>query len=158
MRVAGIDPGLARTGFGVVDWTSKGPKHIHNSSIVTPAGMPQPDRLKMLHRRISLALTKFRPSVVVMERLYFSKNVKTATAVSQACGVILMSLAGRKLRLIEETPQSMKKALTSDGRASKTEVQKMVSAILGIQKVWRLDDEADALALALTYKPEQDFR
>lgn len=157
MRVVGIDPGIARTGFGVVDWTSEGPIHVFNSLIETDAGMPQPARLKKLYTNLCTQLSRFKPEVVVMERLYFSKNVKTAIAVGQACGVILMSLAGRDIELIEQTPPAMKKALTSNGRASKQDVRKMVTALLDVSKAWEgkkvIDDEVDALALALTYRP-----
>ena len=84
MRVVGIDPGLARTGFGVVEWTPEGPRHIYNTCLTTPAGTPQPQRLKMLYTKVRSALTRFRPGVVVMERLFFAKNVRTATAVNSA--------------------------------------------------------------------------
>ena len=153
VRVAGIDPGIGRTGFGIVDWEAGRPRHIYNTCVETRAHSPQPDRLAALHGKIVKLLNKFKPAVAVVEKLYFSKNVKTAMIVGEARGVILMSLAGRGIQIVEQTPQAMKMALTSNGRADKKDVQKMVSILLAVEKCWKVDDEADALALALSYRP-----
>ena len=153
IRVAGIDPGIGRTGFGIVDWESGKPKHIFNTCVETKTGVPQPERLRILHGKIVRLLNRFKPAAAVIEKLYFSKNVKTAMAVGEARGVILMSLAGRGIEIVEMTPQAMKSALTSNGRAEKGDVQRMVSILLSVEKCWKVDDEADALALALSYRP-----
>ena len=156
IRVAGIDPGIGRTGFGIVDWDGDRPAHVYNTCVTTETGTPQPDRLKDLHGQLTRLLLKFKPAVAVVEKLYFSKNVKTAMVVGEARGVILMSLAGRGIQIVERTPQALKMALTSDGRAEKSQVQKMVSILLAVDKCWKVDDEADALALALSWRPGAD--
>ena len=151
MRIIGIDPGTATTGFGVVDHDRGRFKFIDAGVIVTPPGMPMPDRLKLLHEELSQVIADNHPDEASVELLYFSTNVTTAISVGQARGVILLALAEAGLVPAEYTPMQIKQAVTGYGGAKKPQIQEMVKTLLGLHTIPKPDDAADGLAIAMTH-------
>lgn len=145
----GIDPGTATTGYGVVEMEGTRRFHVAHGVIRTPYGQPAQERLRRLSEALSGLFVRFNPQIAAMEELYFSTNVRTAIAVAQAQGVVLLAAAHAGLRLMEFAPNQVKQAVTGNGRAGKSEVQTMVKTLLGLPEIPRPDDAADALAIAL---------
>jgi crossover junction endodeoxyribonuclease RuvC len=151
MRVFGIDPGVATTGWGVVEDSGKIDKLtcIEHGVISTSKDNAHGDRLVELREDLRSVLEEFQPEYVGIEKLFFCKNAKTATVVGEARGVILLVTAEMKLPLMEFTPLQVKDAVSGNGKASKLQVQEMVQAILGLDELPRPDDAADGLAIAI---------
>jgi crossover junction endodeoxyribonuclease RuvC len=151
MRIIGIDPGTATTGFGVID--VNGPKFtlVDAGVISTPAGQPMHERLVTLHRELLEVIRETKPDQAVVEQLFFATNVTTAITVGQARGVILLSLAECGLSPVEYTPMQIKQAVTGYGGAKKPQIQEMVRVLLGLPTIPKPDDAADALAAAITH-------
>jgi crossover junction endodeoxyribonuclease RuvC len=150
--ILGLDPGTATTGYGLVNEDSGGGLEvIEYGTIQTPAGMPDPERLVILYQRMREIILLHRPQGSAVEKLFFQKNVRTAITVSQARGVILVSLAEAGLKIGEYTPNEIKQAVTGYGSADKHQVQEMVRILLGLEKIPKPDDAADALAVAITH-------
>jgi crossover junction endodeoxyribonuclease RuvC len=118
---------------------------------VTPAGLPAPKRLSMLYHRLQEMLLLHHPDSAAVEMLFFQSNVKTAIAVGQARGVLLLALAESGLEVSEYTPNEVKQAVTGYGSADKKQVQEMVRVLLAMPHIPRPDDAADALAIAITH-------
>ncbi len=147
----GIDPGIADTGFGLVQKDTCG--HLEclaYGSIKTPKTDNLSARLLSLEQQLIKILKKYCPDLVVIEELFFNKNVKTALIVGQARGVVLLTLkkAGRKI--VEMKPAEIKKAVAGYGAADKAQIQKMVKLTLKLKEIPRPDDAADALAMAIS--------
>lgn len=144
MVILGIDPGSSRIGWGAVrkdgDWVFAGCGTIEIKSA----------DLRKTESELNALLNKFRPALVAVEKLYFVKNQKSALAVSQARGVIMLTVAKRNIPILEYAPTEVKSAIAGDGRASKKTVAAMAARILKIGKIGGLDDASDALAIALT--------
>jgi len=151
MRIIGIDPGTGILGFGVIDISKTGPKLVTAGVITTPAHTPLEERLEEIFDGLTDIIKETKPSVMSIEKLFFSRNVTTAISVSHARGVAM--LTGRKagLQIVEYTPMQIKQALTGYGKADKKQMQEMVRIQLGLQEVPKPDDAADALAAAMTY-------
>lgn len=149
MRIIGFDPGLADTGFGIIEVQGSRIVCLEYGSIKTPAKMELSVRLLEIYKKVSELLKKYKPERAGIEKLFFSKNVKTAMAVGQARGVILLALAEAKLSAVEFTPNQVKQAVSAYGSASKTQIQRMVQVILNLPELPRPDDAADALAVAI---------
>jgi crossover junction endodeoxyribonuclease RuvC len=147
--VLGIDPGTARTGYGIVAREGSRLTPIDHGCLETIADRPLPARLLLIHEGIEDLIATHRPEAVAVERLFFNKNVQTAFAVGQARGVILLAAAQHALPVFEYGPHEVKMAVTGYGRAEKAQVQKMVQALLGLAELPRPDDAADALAIAI---------
>lgn len=150
MTILGVDPGTATTGWGVV-------KNIRGNSlecvsyncITTPKAKKPGDRLVLLEKELLQILQDYKPDAVVVERLYFFKNLKTVMPVSEARGVILLAIAKKKLPVFELTPLQVKMAITGYGRADKKQMQRMVQQTLRLSETPKPDDAADALGLAI---------
>lgn len=151
MRILGIDPGTGIVGFGVIDADGMKKTMVDAGVIRTPAHQPPHERLLTIFNEITEIIAFNKPQVMVVEQLFFAKNVTTAMTVSQARGVILLAGEQAGLRLIEFTPLQIKQALTGYGKADKKQVQEMVKLQLKLTEVPKPDDCADALAAALTY-------
>ncbi len=151
MRILGIDPGLATIGFGVIDVEGDKRKLIQFGTVNTRAGVPTPQRLRSVYRRINQLLDTYEPDDVAFEELFFSKNITTGMTVSQARGVTLLAVAERTENIYEYTPNQIKQAGVGYGRADKHQVQDMVRRLLNMKEIARPDDAADALAVALTH-------
>ena len=150
MTILGVDPGTATTGLGVVR-NSRGNslECVSYGCITTPKGKKPGDRLGLLEKELLQSLQKYKPDAVVVERLYFFKNLKSAMPVSEARGVILLAIAKKKLPVFELTPLQVKMAITGYGRADKKQMQRMVQQALKLPQIPKPDDAADALGLAI---------
>jgi len=149
MLVLGIDPGTARCGWGLVDKKGSMLTAVDYGIIETSKDTPQPSRLKAVHDEVAEIIKEFKPDIMAVEKLFFNRNVTNALSVGEARGVIL--LAGEKagIELAEYTPLQVKMALTGYGKAEKKQVETMVMRLLNLKTAPKLDDTADALAIAL---------
>lgn len=151
MVILGIDPGLARLGYGVIEVDSDKRRVIQFGMLTTPAGVPMPKRLQQLWRGMNQLMDTYKPDEVAFEELFFSKNITTGMSVSMARGVALVAVAERTENLYEYTPMQIKQAVTGYGGADKHQVQMMVKILLNMKEIAKPDDAADALAVALTH-------
>lgn len=150
MRVIGFDPGYAITGWGLVESTGAGQFVTSGyGAILTDAGLPVQERLRIVFQDVTQLLTQHRPERVIVEQLYFSNNQKTAGGVYQARGVILAACGLAGLDVLELGPGQVKQCVTGSGRAGKGEILRMVQRLLGIAEAITPDDTADALAVAI---------
>jgi crossover junction endodeoxyribonuclease RuvC len=151
MVVLGIDPGTAATGFGVVARRDGRLVALDGGVIATPAGVPLELRLAAIHAGVGELLDAHRPAALAIEELYFGSNVRTAFAVGQARGVVLLAAGQRGIPCAGYTPQQVKGAVCGSGRAEKAQVQRMVQALLSLSELPRPDHAADALAVAICH-------
>lgn len=149
MRVLGFDPGTATTGYGVVEETGNKLTHIAHGVIRTPAGLHFAKRLRMLSDECNAIIDQYAPDAIALEKLYFSKNVTTGIAVAQARGVIALAAAKHGGPIGEFSPTEVKLAITSNGGASKGQVQQMIKILLNLDAPPKPDDAADALGIAV---------
>ena len=152
--VLGIDPGTATMGFGLVLGTSAGDgvyRSVGYGVIQTAAGVPMEQRLLQLHRRLGEIIRQYQPTQAAVEKLFFGRNTTTAIAVGQARGVALLALAEAGLPVVEYTPAEVKNAMAGYGNAGKAQMQRMVTALLGLPGPPKPDDAADAVAIALCH-------
>ncbi len=151
-RVLGIDPGLTRCGYAVLDSTSPGaPKALSLGVLRTPPTDALPQRLAALQAEIVALLREFRPDVVAVEQVFFQVNVRTAMSVGQASGLALAEAAAFGCQVVQYTPNQVKSSVAGWGGADKAQVQKMVQVRLGFSAPPRPADAADAAALALCH-------
>jgi crossover junction endodeoxyribonuclease RuvC len=151
-RVLGIDPGLTRCGFAVVDGRGRGRSvAISLGVITTPRTDPLPQRLGALRTEFTALIAEFAPDVVAVEQVFFQVNVRTAMSVGQASGLALAEAALAGCEVIQYTPNQVKDAVAGWGGADKAQVQKMVQARLGLRSLPKPADAADAAALALCH-------
>ena len=151
MRVLGIDPGIASTGYGVVEEVGGDVRSLAFGVVRTPPHQSLPARLQSIYRAVVDMAVEWKPSVAAVEELFFSSNVRTAMSVGQARGVALLALADAGLNVAEYTPLMVKQAVTGYGNADKAQMQEMVRLLLGLAEVPRPDDAADALAVAICH-------
>jgi crossover junction endodeoxyribonuclease RuvC len=151
MRILGIDPGIGRMGWGVVE--SKGSKMVAvgYGCVETFPKNTIPERLFILHEKLKEIIREFKPEAMGIEDLFFAKNAKTAFVVGQARGVILLTAEQENLSIGIYTPLQVKIAVTGYGRAEKKQVGQMVKTILGLKEIPKPDDTTDALAIAITH-------
>ena len=149
--ILGIDPGYAIVGYGVVKKENGNIEPIACGTIETPPHESVPVRLAMIDEQMQKVMAKYKPDVVAVEELFFNTNVTTGIKVAQARGVILLNAIKECGSLYEYTPLQVKLALTGNGRAEKHQVQYMVKAVLGLDKIPKPDDAADALAVAVCH-------
>lgn len=148
MIILGLDPGIARTGFGILD-TAKPQSFICCGCLTTPSHQPTADRLLTLGQNLNALLDKYKPSKAVVEKIFFGANSKTAILTAQARGVLLYILRQHHVSTQSLTPLQIKSQLTGYGQADKNQVQTMVMRLLNLTTVPSPDDAADALAAAL---------
>jgi len=149
MRVLGLDPGTATTGYGVVEGKGSRLHYIAHGTISTPAGTHFADRLLSIHAECAALIELHRPDAVAIERLYFKQNVTTGIAVAQARGVLALAAAQAGLPIGEFSPTEAKTAITGYGKADKRQVQEMIKMLLNLESIPRPDDAADALGIAI---------
>lgn len=148
--ILGIDPGYGRMGFGVVQVEARVCCAKDYGVIKTPAGMDSCRRLVALAEDLQSILQEHKPTGLALEKIFFTKNQKTAIAVAEARGVVLLLAGQYHLPFVEFTPTQIKNALTGDGKATKVAVQKMTKQLLNLERIPQPDDAADALAIAIT--------
>ncbi len=150
MRVLGIDPGLATTGYAVLEFSNgRFPRVLEAGVIRTPADTPLPQRLHTLYEDTRRLLKEYKPDALAIEELFFAQNRTTAMAVAQARGIVL--LAAHKIVTKSYTPLQIKLRIAGYGRAKKPQIQKMMKQLLKLKEIPKPDDAADALAVALCY-------
>jgi len=149
--VLGIDPGLTRCGYGAVVRKDGGLHAVAAGVLRTDKDADVADRLAELQSGMRALLAELRPDAVAVERLFFQSNVRTAMSVGQASGVVLAEAASAGCSVVQYSPNEVKSAVTGSGGADKTQVQRMVQALLGLSETPKPPDAADALALALCH-------
>lgn len=149
IRILGIDPGLADTGWGVIEIKGNSLRHLAHDTIHTPADMDTGDRLNTIYEAFKKIITTYRPERAAIERVYFAKNRTSAIPVAQARGVLLLVLSRASVPAHEYPPQEIKKAITGQGRAEKLQVRELVRVVLGMKDLPKTDHAADALAAAV---------
>lgn len=152
MRILGIDPGIGRMGWGIIEKEKNNKFLIHGYGCVeTMPNSDIPGRLYALYDEICRIIDEYQPEELAIEDLFFAKNVKTAFAVGQARGVVLLAASQKDLQVSVYTPQQVKSTVTGYGKADKKQVGQMVKLTLHLPKIPTPDDTADALAIALTH-------
>ena len=150
MRILGIDPGYGIVGFGIID-THKDNAVVDFGVIETTKEDTFPVRLQRIEECLRVIMERYKPDEVAIEELFYCKNQTTVIPVAQARGVIVLTAKKYCDRIFEYTPMQIKQALTGNGRAEKKQMQFMVKNILGLEKIPKPDDAADALAIALCH-------
>jgi crossover junction endodeoxyribonuclease RuvC len=152
MIIIGIDPGIERTGYGILQKNSANVSSlqtIEHGCLFTERSQSSPQRLLSLEKQLLGLFRKYPPQALAVETLFFFKNLKTVMPVSEARGVILLASAKKKIPLFEFSPLQVKMAIAGYGRAEKKQVQRMVQETLGLSEIPKPDDAADGLALAI---------
>ena len=151
MRILGIDPGYAIVGYGVLDYDGHNFTVVNYGAITTEAGTPFEQRLSEIYNDMNSLFEMFRPDHMSIERLYFTNNKTTGIDVAQARGVILLAAMNNSVEIHEYTPLQVKQSVVGYGRATKAQIMTMVKILLNLERAPRLDDTADALAIAICH-------
>lgn len=157
LRIMGIDPGIAIVGVGIVDKEQNAYRPVYYDAVTTPAHTPLELRIMDIYDRIVRLIDEYKPDAVSVEELFFNNNAKTAFAVGQARGVIVLAAVKAGIPIFEYTPLQVKQALTGYGRADKKQIQHMMKIMLGLSAVPKPDDVADALAIAVCHGNSSRF-
>ncbi len=151
-RVIGFDPGLAIVGYGIIDFENFNNKKVVDYGVITtPKEESFPVRLALIYQSVTKLIEQYKPDEIAAEELFFNTNITTGINVAHARGVLLLAAVHSCGRLYEYTPLQIKQAMTGYGRAEKKQIQEMVRVFLGLEKIPKPDDAADALAVALTH-------
>ena len=164
VRILGIDPGYARVGWGIIEVESSPPRwagklKVESYGCVETSKNTDPqERLVYVYKEVCALIKKYKPDVLAIEELFFTNNAKTAFKVGEARGVIILAGAMQKISVASYTPLQVKIAVTGYGNADKTQVGRMVKAILKLKEMPKLDDTVDAIAVALTHAFTKKFK
>ncbi len=152
MKILGIDPGIGRCGFGLIDSKTRADSKALDFGVITTTENGElPGRLLELYESLHEVFESSKPDVVSVEKLFFSKNITTGIMVAEARGIVLLVAEQYKIPVFEYTPNEIKKVLTGYGSAGKPQMQEMVRLHLNLEQKPRPDDAADALAAAITH-------
>jgi len=157
-RILGIDPGLAATGWGIIEARGNTLRYLAHDTIHTASDTDTGNRLNIIFEALEEVLQTYRPEKAAIERVYFAKNRTSAIPVAQAMGVLLLVLSRRQIKVFEYPPQEIKKAITGQGRAEKMQVRELVRVVLGMPSIPDTDHAADALAAAVCCQALTAFR
>lgn len=150
MRILGIDPGLAITGWSIVDFDKSGkPSLVDYGAVLTEKGITVSERLAEIFEDISNIIKEFKPEYCGIETLLFYNNAKTAIVVGESRGVVLLALQKELIPIHEFTPLQVKSSITGYGKATKKQVQENVKMICNLDHLPQPDDAADAIAVAI---------
>ena len=149
-RLLGVDPGIARTGFGVIDTWEDCVQHVAHGCLETDKNLSRQDRILDVYQQFQQIVNEYKPDLAGVEHLYAGRNATTAIQVAEARGAILLCLAQKGIPSRAYAPASIKLTLTESGRATKLEVREVVMMQLGLEKAPQPDDASDGLACALT--------
>jgi crossover junction endodeoxyribonuclease RuvC len=158
MFVLGIDPGLSRCGYGVVERSGRRPRAVAAGVLRTDPALDVPHRLASLRDDLRALIAEHRPAVVAVERVLFQVNVRTAIPVAQAAGVAMVEAVTAGAEVVEYSPNQVKQAVAGFGGADKPQIERMVQTLLGITTPLRPVDAADAVALALCHLAHAPMR
>jgi crossover junction endodeoxyribonuclease RuvC len=150
-RVLGIDPGLASTGWGIVDADGSRQNYVAHGTIKTDSGMQLGARLSKIYQELTAIIRSYDPTEAGVEMLYFARNTSSALPVAHARGVVLLGLEERSVAAFEYPPQEIKQSIVGSGRAEKLQVQEMLRVLLGLAEIPKPNHSADALAAALCH-------
>jgi crossover junction endodeoxyribonuclease RuvC len=148
-KIIGIDPGLASTGWGVIEVAGNRLRHLEHGTIETGKDMVHAKRLRAIYDGVKAVIAAHAPNEAAIETLYFARNVSSALTVSEARGVVLLALEQAALPVFEARPDDIKKAVVGHGRAEKAQVQEMVRMLLALDAIPKPDHAADALGAAI---------
>lgn len=151
MKILGIDPGMAIVGYSVLDYDGNKTVLLHSGSIQTSKDKKESARLLEIWEDMNVIVDKYKPDVCAIEKLFFFRNHTTVMPVAHARGVILTVLEKYGVPVFEYTPMEVKQVLTGYGRADKKEVEQMVKLSLGVEKLPKLDDTVDSIAIAICH-------
>jgi len=157
MVILGIDPGVARIGWAVINKTNLNLSVLAYGLISTEKDMRNEYRLHTLYDAIISIFSKYKPDIMSIEDLFFATNAKTAISVGEARGVILLAAAKKNVPVVSYTPLSVKRTITGDGHADKKQVEKMIVQIFKLKEIPKVDDTIDALAIAATHAYTNKF-
>ena len=157
MRILGIDPGFAITGYSVIDYQGNKFKLITSGAILTEAHTQFSLRLEKIYNELQQIIASYKPDAMSIEELFFNNNAKTAINVAQARGVILITAKKNGVPIYEYTPLQVKQSVVGYGRADKRQVQSMVKMILNEEKLPKLDDTTDSMAIAICHAHSSKF-
>lgn len=158
MIIAGIDPGYAISGFGILDYTGNKFTVLDYGVVTTKSDMPMATRLQILYDSYMELFEMHKPDAVAIEELFFNKNVKTVIAVAQARGVHILAAVNKDIPIFEYTPLQVKQGIVGYGRAQKKQVQEMTKVMLNLKSIPKPDDAADALAIAINHAHSLRFQ
>ena len=150
MRILGIDPGFERLGIAILERSGGKESVLFSECFKTSSKLEFSERLKLLGAEVKSVIKKWKPEVLAIETLFLNTNQKTAMHVAEARGVVLYEAVCAGLKIFEATPLQIKIAVTGYGRSDKTQVMKMLPMLVKIGGEKKLDDEMDAIAIALT--------
>lgn len=151
MRILGIDPGYAIVGYGVLDFAAAKFTPVDYGAVTTPAHTQMERRLADIYEGVSEIISRHKPDCMAIEKLFFTNNQKTAIAVAQARGVVILAAALAGVEVFEYTPLQVKQAVVGYGRAEKSQVIEMTRVLLKLREAPKPDDTADALAIAICH-------
>jgi len=157
MIIVGIDPGLAISGYGVINYIGNKFEVIDYGAVTTESSQEFPGRLKAIYDGYMELFNRYKPEAVAIEELFYNKNVKTAIAIAEARGVHLLAAENCGIPLYEYTPLQIKQGIVGYGRAEKKQIQEMVKVILKLESVPKPDDVADGLAAAICHAHSLKF-
>jgi len=157
VRIIGVDPGLASTGFGIIETVGNKVRYIAHGVITTPTELPLSERLFRIYEDITKVIEIYKPEEAGIEGLFFVKNITSAIPVAHAKGVVQLAFAQHGIKVGEYSPLVIKQAVVGQGRAEKEQVQEMVRLLLALEKIPRPDHAADALAAALCHVNNRRF-
>lgn len=149
-RVLAFDPGYDRLGVGVLEGTVHSPSLLYSACVTTDRALSIPDRLKVIGEEVEALIIRFAPEIVAVETLFFNKNIKTALGVAEVRGILLYLARHHEAKIMEFSPQEIKIAVTGYGKSDKQAVFSMIKRLIPHTPLNALDDEYDALAVALT--------
>jgi crossover junction endodeoxyribonuclease RuvC len=151
MIIIGFDPGLATTGFGIINVLGNKFELIKYGTLTTTPKDTLTERLKKIHQQCAQLLESHPPDMIAVESLFFSRNTKTAMIVAQARGVLLLNAALQQVVISEYTPSQVKRAISGYGSATKNQIQYMIKQLLNLDHLPKPDDAADALGVAICH-------
>lgn len=151
MYILGIDPGFGRVGYGIIEYKNNKYRPVEYGCITTEAGEKLSTRLKRIHEDLEEVISRYNIDAAAVESLFFNTNITTGIQVAEARGVILLALEENNIQISEYTPLQVKQALIGYGRADKIQIKNMVKDMLKLEKMPRLDDTTDALAIAICH-------
>lgn len=157
MRILGLDPGTASTGYGIIDVSDGEVSLVTYGVIKTSANEDPPVRLQIIFQELNGIISEYQPDSAGVEEVFFGRNITTAISVGQARGVLLLALANANIPIAEYSPPVIKESVTGYGKADKYQVQLMVRNLLHLEETPRPDDAADGLAVALAHYQYQRF-
>lgn len=151
MRILGVDPGSAHTGYGCIDTSGGRHRVLACGTLSPPAGGSFPDRLHAIHAGLTKLLREHEPEVVAIEDLFYARNARSALKLGHVRGVVMLAASEAGLPVAEYAPAEVKQAVVGYGRADKQQVQQMVSLLLGLDPPPSRLDASDALAVAVCH-------